>query len=524
MLRTPQRSQSGSRENGQVLVIFAAGLVVFLGFVAMSIDVGRYVWARTQMQAAVDAASLAAAASMPISTGEANAKANEYWIANIGFIQAQGTNVALTVTFPEGNKAVKLKGDADIPTWFARLFGINEWHVTAEGTAASQVLDIAVVLDVSGSMCFDSNIPADGEGPGKLMGPGRGAVAGGWLRPTVATAIPAGTAASGYVITLNDVDIFNDTNATNNRSNFGTWFPNSGSNRYWNYDPDGGGVQRAGLIKIDNELMRITALNAAANQLTVSRAQVNLDTNATIPQAAHAVGARVEFFIATTGMANYCDRAAPFAASTTVNGPHAPFDGMITNAKYFVSLFNSSYDKIGIASYSTTAANQNGLTNSFSTINSKLDGSGAPAFLFPNGGTNIAHGLAVGRHILDGPGKRPNAVRVLVILTDGVPNQYCSNASAYSTPGASCTSASATTPSTCPASSTGITHSINQAQAAKDAGIIVFTIGLGGGVLDCILQDIATTGGGTYYAAPTTAQLDEAFAAIAAQTHIALTQ
>ncbi len=524
MLRSLRRMNTERREHGQVLVLFALGLVVFLGFVSMSIDVGRYVWARTQMQAAVDAASLAAAASMSVGTADATAKANEYWMANSGFIRAQGENVTLAVTFPEGNKAVKIKGDADIPTWFARLFGINQWHVSAEGTAASQVLDIAIVLDVSGSMCFDSYIPADGEASGKLMGPGRGALAGGWARPTVATAILSTTANTGVVIKLNDVRIFNDTNATNNRSNFGTWFPNSGSNRYWSYDPDGSGVQRAGMIRIGTELMRITALNAATNELTVSRAQTDLDSGGATPKLAHSVGARVEFFITTTGMANYCDRASPFQASTTTDGPHMPFDSMISNAKYFVSLFNGAYDKIGLASYSTTSANQQALTGTFASINSKLDGSGAAAFVFPNGGTNIAHGLAVGRHILDGAGKRPNAVRVLVLLTDGVPNQYCTNASAYSTPGTACTSGSATTPATCPASSTGITHSNTQAQAAKDAKIIVFTIGLGSGVLDCILQDIATIGGGTYYKAPTAAQLDDAFRAIAAETHIALTQ
>jgi hypothetical protein len=111
---------------------------------------------------------------------------------------------------------------------------------------------------------------------------------------------------------------------------------------------------------------------------------------------------------------------------------------------------------------------------------------------------------------------------VLVILTDGVPTNYCSNSGAYTSNSTSCTTQSDSTPSTCPASTTAITHAKNQATAAKDADIIVFTIGLGGGVLDCVLEDIATLGGGTYYKAPTVAQLDDAFEAIAEQTHIAL--
>ncbi len=43
------------------------GLMVFvlLGFCALSIDAGRYVWARTSMQASVDSAAIAAAQDMP---------------------------------------------------------------------------------------------------------------------------------------------------------------------------------------------------------------------------------------------------------------------------------------------------------------------------------------------------------------------------------------------------------------------------------------------------------------------------
>src|SRR3972149_9790113 len=100
MLRTLIRKIRPT-EDGQVLVIFAAGLIIFLGFVAMSIDVGRFVWARTQMQAAVDAAALAAAQSMP-DQADASVKANDYWLDNSGFIRGQGTNVQISVNYPPG--------------------------------------------------------------------------------------------------------------------------------------------------------------------------------------------------------------------------------------------------------------------------------------------------------------------------------------------------------------------------------------------------------------------------------------
>ncbi len=77
-----RRRRTLDAENGQALVLMAAGLVTFLGLVAFSIDVGRYVWARTQMQSAVDAAALAAAQSLP-STTLAAQYANTYWEANV---------------------------------------------------------------------------------------------------------------------------------------------------------------------------------------------------------------------------------------------------------------------------------------------------------------------------------------------------------------------------------------------------------------------------------------------------------
>src|SRR5690606_34481645 len=133
----------------------------------------------------------------------------------------------------------------------------------------------------------------------------------------------------------------------------------------------------------------------------------------------------------------------------------------------------------------------------------------------PNGSTNIAHGIATGRKILDGPGKRANAVRVLVLLTDGIPNVYCTNSTAYTGSSSCSTGISATSPTSCNSPTAGMTHAWNQATAARNADVTIYVIGLGDGVLDCVLEKIAENGGGIYYKAPTTAQLDEAFEAIA---------
>jgi Flp pilus assembly protein TadG len=488
-------------ERGQALPLFAMFLLVFLGFMAMSIDVGRYVWARTQMQAAVDAAALAAAQSMPDEI-DAASKATDYWVANSGFIRSQGTNVQFAVTYPQGNKAVRVEARADIPTWFARLFGVDKWTVSAGGDAESQVLDIVVVFDVSGSMCFDTFRQTETSGS-FMMSPGRLTPAGGFSFPRLATNITA----TQTTIQLNDVRIFTSTVASTNRSNFGTTF--NSTTPYWQRSASG---LRAGMIMVGNELMRITGVNVSTNTLTVQRGQQNNATGAMTTATSHLANAEV--WANRTGFSNtndYCQLASYNTPTTTQNGPHRPFDGSIDAGKYFTTLFDQDFDKIGSVRYSTTAAISQNLTSTFSQVRDSMD-----AVLWPAGSTNIAHGIAVGRQVLDGPGKRANAVRVLVLLTDGIANTFCGSAtynpSAYNS--TSCSTGSGV--------SQGEQHARQEAQRAANGDIIIFTIGLGYDLNTAFLQDIATIGKGKFYHAPTTAELDAAFQAVAEQTHIAL--
>ena len=493
MLR-PRHHKHKKREGGQALPLFALMVFVILGFCAMSIDVGRYVWARTSMQAGVDAAALAAAGEMPDWAG-AQTKAAEYWTDNSGFIQSQGTNVSFAVTQVPGNKRIRVEGNADVSTWFARFFGVDKWHVSASGDAESQVLDIAVVLDVSGSMCYDApGVTHTESSESTLMSPGNYSPAsnrpvivdGSWTGVSDVTPnpIPSGGGAT-ITIKLNTVSGF----AVGDRIAIHTGLNGTGS-----YE----------IFKI-----RTSGINTTNKTLYLDRAQTNNWTNTATTNLSHPIGA--EIWRNRTG----CSSAA--RNTTPGNYQLYPFDGTVDNAQYFTTLFNSSYDKIGLATYSTTASTVTSLSSNLSGVSSTIGGLAAPS-----GSTNIAHGIATGKKILDGTGKRANAVRVLVLLTDGIPNYYCTNSSAYTSSSSCSTGSSATSPTSCSPATTAMTHAWAQATAAKNADITVYVIGLGDGVLDCVLQQIADNGGGLYYKAPTPAELDEAFDAIAAQTHIAL--
>jgi len=489
-------------ESGVALVLFSLMLVALVGLVAMSIDVGRLVWARTQMQAAVDGSVLAAAQSMP-STSAAADNANAYFLDNTGFIRSQGTNVQFTLSYPPGNYRVSMRGDADIPTWFARFFGIDHWHVSAEGDAESQVLDISLVLDISGSMCWGSYPPTDRSGGsfGPYVGPG---VAANQVRLTAA--IGTGTAAS-INISVNNTAIFNSTSSASNQTNFGY----NTTRRYYSYTP---GAGRRGLIKIDNEIFLITAVPNATT-LTVTRAQNNTFTGTGGVQAAHAANAVL------WAQRRDCIHSAP--AST---GPYDYYDGMIADAQYFTTLFNPTYDKIGLASYSSSGTLRSNLSSNFAAVRASMTAINNPA-----GGTNSAHGVAVGRQILDGTGKRVNSSRVLVFLTDGRANSYCGAtyvASNYNT--TSCPSQGGGTDG----NSAATTAAFQETIRVSNEAVVVYTIGFGPYVDNAFLKQMADGGVAgvgpcqnnqpncRYYEAPTLGELQSAFTSIAARSHISL--
>lgn len=487
-------------EGAQALPLFALGIVGIVGLLGLSVDIGRLVWARTSIQGAVDAAVLAAAQDMPTGTSAAQAAAEQYWLANSGSIRSQGENVTFTTTYPPGNRAVQMTARAEVPTWFARVVGLDHWDVSASGTAASQVLDISLVLDISGSMCWGSYTPVDkgsAVGPfGPWVGPGRTADVVKLTAP-----IPAG-GASSINISVNSTAIFNSTSSSQNNAKFGY----NTSTRYYQYTPSNG---RRGLIKIgsgaDAEIFLITAI-PSSTQLTVTRAQNDTFLNVTGAKLAHSVNDEV-----------WSQRGSCLSSAYSAAGPYDTYDGMIADAKYFTTLFNSAYDKIGATTYSTAGTIRTNLSSDFAGVRSALDSIG-----YPEGGTNAAHGIAVGRQVLDGSGKRANSARVLVFLTDGRANAYCGStysASNYNT--TSCPSQGGGTDGNSSAVNAALAEA---ARAAADNGTIIYTIGFGAFVDDTFLTNIANTGKGQYFKAPTLAELDDAFRSVAQATHISLTQ
>jgi Flp pilus assembly protein TadG len=167
--------RSAREERGQILPLVAIALVALLGISAFALDVGYAYYAKRQLQSATDAAALAGAQDLP-NTATAVSTATDYAAANspasIGTwaytYQAKCTATAIVAT--GCNAAVNpnslvVTGTVTTDTWFAGLFGIKHFNVTAHANACSPCsstpVDIVIALDRTGSMCDDTDRGTD---------------------------------------------------------------------------------------------------------------------------------------------------------------------------------------------------------------------------------------------------------------------------------------------------------------------------------------------------------------------------
>lgn len=181
---------SQNHRHGTILVLTAVLMVVLLGFVAMTVDIGFIELTRTQLQSAADASALSGAMELSGIDDPALVRANaRNAVVQTAAMHRAGdqTTVAIDpvadITFGKltwnGNSqnykiqwgedqtpynVIKVRamrttgagGDNRLPLFFAPAIGSKKADVGAEAIATFQPRDIMVVLDFSGSMNDDS--------------------------------------------------------------------------------------------------------------------------------------------------------------------------------------------------------------------------------------------------------------------------------------------------------------------------------------------------------------------------------
>lgn len=470
---------AGQGEEGQSLVLLAFALIVVLGATAMSVDVGRAYWAKTQVQAAVDAAALAGAAGLP-NTTTAGAQADTYWELNNNFLQSQGSNVTLTKSYSlSSTKEITVTGSADINTWFARVLGIDSWHVSASATAEFQQVDAMLVLDRSGSMCYDSHGP-NGNYYGLIR------LVDGNLSNSGSTQMPD---TSGN----RQIQVAKDSSVSSSALSDLIW------------------VGQRFKFDSSSEWMEVVSIDTS-DRITIARGVGNPNSNpgGTTTRATHNAGTSAWMRGST------CTQAG--------KGPFLPWAYIKTGGTVFVNNMNSAYDQIGYVDFGSQGTLNQDFTTNFTNLKTTITSTWDPGITTAsnmNGDdedhyTNIAHGIwyGVNRH-LTSPNKRAGVSKVIVLLSDGVPNKYCSNSASASAQTSTCTDTQNTT--------TATQWSKDAADYAKANNIIIYTISYGAGADTALMADIAARTGGKHYITPNEATLNTAFQEIAKSTHVKLT-
>lgn len=178
-------SRINTQKHGGVVVQVALFSTVMVGMGALAIDVGAMYATRTELQAAVDAAALAAAANlvgdgvddprnMAIQAADEFARRNSVLRRHVGidadrdieFGSAAYDGSSQRFTFQPGGQnfdavRVTVRRTANsqggpLQLTFAQMFGYQTKDLWASATAVLIPRDIAVVIDLSGSMNDDS--------------------------------------------------------------------------------------------------------------------------------------------------------------------------------------------------------------------------------------------------------------------------------------------------------------------------------------------------------------------------------
>jgi Flp pilus assembly protein TadG len=159
-------------ERGTVTIFAAVGAIAFIGFGAITVDVGFAFHAKRVLQASADAASLAGAMQLSSGTpsqavtaantysggsGDRNANAYLTVTATPQTVKCTGTTGATCTADATSPNGIKVTETTTVPLYFARIFGASSipMSVTSYALAATgkaQPVDAMVIVDTTASM------------------------------------------------------------------------------------------------------------------------------------------------------------------------------------------------------------------------------------------------------------------------------------------------------------------------------------------------------------------------------------
>ncbi len=121
-------------ERGQVLVIFVASMVMFVGLLAVVADVSWFWVNSLRVQRAADAAALAGVVWLPGDPGTGRTRARAEAQKN-GYTHATGSVVVTADPDSQNTRRMNVTVSAPVPTFFMRYFGITQLTAVRDSKA-----------------------------------------------------------------------------------------------------------------------------------------------------------------------------------------------------------------------------------------------------------------------------------------------------------------------------------------------------------------------------------------------------
>ena len=245
----------------------------------------------------------------------------------------------------------------------------------------------------------------------------------------------------------------------------------------------------------DNERIEVEA----SNEVKYHFLSIFGKDSATVSARAVAGAQATDVMIALDRSGSMCQDSHGLKLNCPASAPaHEPMTSVKAAANGFGTLFEPGYARMGFVSFATEATLDQVISKDFG-IGSGLET--AVNDIYPSGRTNIGDAIAEATdEVLYGSAARPDALKVIVLLSDGVPNRCAA--------GSSCTDYAAAN------------YARARAEEAAALDITIYAIGLGTNLDEVLMQDIADIGNGAYIQSPTAADLDETFDAIAAMIKV----
>lgn len=127
--------RSDRRDRGQVVVIFAGAMLLFVLLAATVIDLSWYWTNNLRMQRAADAAALAGVVFLPGNTASAYAAARAEATKNGYTAGVNGVTAVTPAQDPVNPRRLNVTITGNVGTYFARAVGINSWPARRDAKA-----------------------------------------------------------------------------------------------------------------------------------------------------------------------------------------------------------------------------------------------------------------------------------------------------------------------------------------------------------------------------------------------------